>query len=99
MKSVAVKMLFIAFTFISLTSCNTFREVKTSSLKIGMSKDEVQNVTKKRGGVIASKRLPDSNKILEVLQFNGVGGTAYWLYFVDGHLDRWEPANTFGPSI
>ncbi len=99
MKRINLKLLFIASAFFLLTSCSSFKEVKTSSLKIGMSKNDVQQVTKKRGSAIASKKLPGSDQVVEVLRFDGFVGSAYWLYFVDGHLDRWEQVNEIGPAI
>ncbi len=96
MKRINLKLLFVAALFSLLTSCVAY--VKTNSLKIGMSKDEVQKaLAKKPYGIIASKRLPGSNKIMEVLLYQG--GPSYWLYFVDGYLDRWEPTNEVGPVI
>jgi hypothetical protein len=99
MKCNALKMLFTASTIFLLTSCATFTSLNTNSLKIGMSKEEAQKaIGRKPGGIIASKRLSGSNKIIEVQQYNDTT-SAYWLYFVDGYLDRWEPFNQLGPSI
>ncbi|WP_342645833.1 hypothetical protein [Mucilaginibacter sp. CSA2-8R] len=99
MKRIVLKMLFITATSFLLTSCATFTSLNTNTLKIGMSKEEAQKaIGRKPGGVVASKRLPGSNKIVEVLQFTDTM-QAYWLYFIDGTLDRWEPTNVAGPAI
>jgi hypothetical protein len=96
MKRINLKLLFVTSALFLSTSCTTY--IKTNSLKIGMSKEEVQKaLAKKPYGIIASKRLPGSNKIMEVLLYQG--GQSYWLYFVDGYLDRWEQVNQIGPAI
>lgn len=103
-----LKTILFGSAALSLTSCAAIIEANksldTSSLKIGMTKAEAQQALgKKPDSTIAAKKLPGSGKAIEVVQYTepGTPGTflTYWLYFIDNHLDRWEPANSYGPAI
>ncbi len=103
-----LKTLLFGSAVLSLTSCAAVIEaskpVNTSLLKLGMSKAEAQQVLRKKpDSTIAAKKSPVNNKLIEVVQYIGFDvtntQTNYWLYFVDDQLERWEPANKFGPSI
>jgi hypothetical protein len=69
-----------------------------------MTKAEAQQALRKKpDSTIAAKKLPGSDKVIEVVQYTGpdISGTqlTYWLYFINDHLDRWEPANSYGPAV
>ena len=82
------------------------KNVNTSALQIGMTKSQVQAaLQKKPESTIAAKNYPERNIVVEVVQYsqydqvnNTPIKTAYWLYFVNDKLDRWEPANKYGPE-
>ena len=100
------KPIIIALLAIMLTSCAEIREsmvagrpVNLNSIKIGMTKDDVQKqLNKKPDNIVAAKNYPDTNTLIEVLQYSQWGQSAipiesYWLYFVNGKLDKWETAS------
>ncbi len=98
----------VLLAVITFTACGTIqamRPVNLSSLKLGMSKEEVQTqLRKKPDNIIATKKDPDTNALIEVVQYSESNGEAniptYWLYFVNGKLDRWEKADkNHGPWI
>lgn len=100
------KPIIIALLAIMLTSCASIREsmdmtrsVNLTSIKLGMTKDEVQKQLKKKpDNIVAAKNYPDTNTLIEVLQYSEWGQSttpieSYWLYFVNGKLDKWETAS------
>ncbi|WP_419699884.1 hypothetical protein [Mucilaginibacter sp. NFX135] len=106
------KPILIVLLAIMLASCGAIREsldaarpVNLSVLKLGMSKDEVQQyLNKKPDNTIAAKNYPDTKTFIEVVQYsqqyyqngdtNRPVSDAYWLYFVNDKLDKWEKANS-----
>ncbi|MDT3404423.1 hypothetical protein [Mucilaginibacter terrae] len=83
-----------------IASCSSLRSVNTSVLKIGMTKAEVEEALKKKPyGTISAKSYPETKTVIEVLEynehFNGQKSDGYWLYFVNGKLDKWEPASKY----
>ena len=64
-----------------------------------MTKDDVQKqLNKKPDNIVAAKNYPDTNTMIEVIQYSQWGQSAipiesYWLYFVNGKLDKWETAS------
>jgi hypothetical protein len=74
--------------------------VNTSALRIGMTKTEAQAALKKQPfGTVAARNYPETKTTIEVIQYTETNVRSYWLYFVNDKLDRWEPANKYGPSI
>ncbi|WP_143014136.1 hypothetical protein [Mucilaginibacter pineti] len=100
------KPIIIALLAIMLTSCAEIREsmvagrpVDLNSIKLGMTKDDVQKQLKKKpDNIVAAKNYPDTNTLIEVVQYSQWGQNStpvesYWLYFVNGKLDKWETAS------
>ncbi len=63
-----------------------------------MSKDEAQlALNKKPYGVVAARNDTYSHATIEVVQYTGYNNNSaeesYWLYFLNGKLDRWERAD------
>ena len=110
-----IQTIMVALLAIMITSCSTIREavdsgksVNLSSLKIGMTKAETQTaLNKKPDNVIAAKKYPETNALVEVVQYSRWGDAnasihnapmvpiiieSYWLYFVNDKLDKWEIA-------
>ena len=100
------------FTFIAaimlFASCATIfdatKAVNTSALKIGMTKEQAQiALQKKPYSTVAARNYPETKTTIEVVQYSQSSGqeniASYWLYFVNDKLDRWEPANQYGPAI
>jgi hypothetical protein len=103
-----IKTLTIAITVMLFTSCasilDSAKSVNTSALRIGMTKEEVQAALQKKPyATVAARNYPETKTTIEVLQYsesNGQGNLQnYWLYFVNNKLDRWEPANKYGPVL
>ncbi len=99
-----INKLFLLIAIVAFSSCVAMRPVNTSQLRIGMTKDEVQNALRKKPeSTIAAKKDPVTNRVIEVVQYremgNEIGTGIYWLYFVNDRLDRWELANPYGPAI
>jgi hypothetical protein len=108
MRRTFIKFLLLAPAAASLASCASLAQAlesfTTSRLRIGMSKTEAEKAMGlKPDSTVAAKRDPETNKIIEVVQYSGYVDTnqkaIYWLYFVNDQLDRWEPANKYGPQI
>jgi len=112
----SIHTLMVALLAIIFTSCATIHDaidkgkaVNLSALKIGMTRAEVQTaLNKKPDNVIAAKKYPETNTVVEVLQYSkwedanaGVTNApivpviteSYWLYFVNDKLDKWEIAS------
>jgi ABC-type metal ion transport system substrate-binding protein len=106
-----IKLFILAIVVILITSCGSmidmYKNVNTSALQIGMTKAQVREALQKQPeSTIAAKNYPERNIVIEVIQYsqydqinNITVKTAYWLYFVNNKLDRWEPASKFGPAI
>ncbi len=101
------KPIIIVLFAIMLTSCAEINQsldrsktVNLSSVKLGMSKNDVQKqLRKKPDNIIAAKNYPDTNTLIEVVQYSEWGNAdgkpieSYWLYFVNDKLDKWEKAS------
>ena len=110
-----IQTIMVAVLAIIITSCTAIRDavdsgkaVNLSALKIGMSKAEVQTaLSKKPDNVIAAKKYPETNTLVEVVQYSRWGDAnagiasapmvpiimeSYWLYFINDKLDKWEMA-------
>lgn len=95
----------VLLAIITFTSCSEYKiavdrskSVSLSSLKLGMSKEEVQaQLKKKPDNIIATKNYPENNTLVQVLQYSRWNGDvrieSYWLYFVNDKLDKWETAS------
>lgn len=87
------------------TSCAYFKTLNVSALKIGMTKTQAEQALKKKPyATIAARNYPETNTVIEVVEFNysfnGEKTSRYWLYFVNDKLDRWEPASSYhNPDI
>ncbi|MEO8885768.1 MAG: hypothetical protein ABI367_06870 [Mucilaginibacter sp.] len=111
-----IKTIMIALLAVMFTSCTAIRDavdsgkaVNLSALKIGMTKADVQTaLNKKPDNIIAAKKYPETNTVVEVVQYTKWGdanaGIAnapqvwvplerYWLYFINDKLDKWEIAS------
>ena len=110
-----IQTIMVVLMAIMITSCSAIRDavdsgkaVNLSALKLGMTKAEAQTaLNKKPDNVIASKKYPENNTSVEVVQYSrwgdanaGISNTrvvpiimeSYWLYFVNDKLDKWEMA-------
>lgn len=91
----------VLLAIITFTSCSTFQAFKAvnlSSVKLGMTKEEVQTHLKKTpDNIVAAKNYPETNSQVEVVQYSHLDGEGvvivYWLYFVNNKLDKWEIAS------
>ncbi|MES2112895.1 MAG: hypothetical protein V4577_29360 [Bacteroidota bacterium] len=81
---------------ITFSSCSAFRDNRTVNpnvLELGMSKEEAQKALKKNPGrIIATRKDPQTNALIQVVAYYDAPGNRYWLYFIDDKLDRWQPA-------
>jgi len=96
---------------IIIASCSSVHQmvamakpVNTSSLKAGMTKQEVElALQKKPYGTIAAKTYDESHTTIEVVEYNQYDGENivdnYWLYFKNNKLDRWERADPRGQPL
>jgi hypothetical protein len=107
-KNFKLTTLLLLVVVISFTACTStlqaIRGVNLSALKLGMSKEEVQTLLRKKpDNIVAAKKYQETNSTVEVLQYSRWDGEklveVYWLYFVNNKLDKWEMANQYGPSI
>lgn len=100
--NILTKLITCACLAALIISCSTVKFVDTSVLTIGMTKAQVQQALKKKPfGTISAKKYPETNTIIEVVEYNQYYGgeklNRYWLYFVNDKLDRWEPASDLYP--
>lgn len=75
-------------------SCNSYRRINLGKLHLGMDKEQVMKVMKKRpDNTIGSTEFPEGT--VEVLQYSkyepwfGQLTEQYWLYFLNGKLRKW----------
>lgn len=82
------------------TSCGLLKETDFSSIKIGMTTDQVKERIGKPGRVVAAKRYDDG--ILEVYEYPRLKAQPdtmlNWLYFIDNRLEEWGPKEQYVPS-
>jgi hypothetical protein len=91
--NISAKAFIVLFSTIVITSCSQLRGVHTSSLRIGMTKSEVQTTLKKKpNATVAAKNFPELHTIIEVVHYVGTAGN-YYLYFVNDKLQKWTPAD------
>lgn len=101
-----IKLPLLVLVSILLASCSLIHEavlqsnpVNTSTLKIGMTKEEARlALNKKPYGTVAAKTYAQSQVTIEVVENNQTDDNNriidnYWLYFKNGKLDRLERAN------
>ncbi|MDP9081548.1 MAG: hypothetical protein M3O71_29405 [Bacteroidota bacterium] len=96
---------FVLLAIITFTSCSAYnlavdrsKSVNLTSIKLGMSKEEVQALLKKKpDNIVATKNYPETNTMVQVVQYSEWNGDkkleSYWLYFVNDKLDKWETAS------
>jgi hypothetical protein len=78
-----------------LSACVTSR-INTSSLQLGMNKQQAINALHLKGdGVVVAKQSPDGDRNLEILQFsqyapNQMVLDRYWLAFINDKLIEWR---------
>jgi len=103
-----IKLFTVAVAIMIFSSCASIiditKNVNTSALRIGMTKAEAQTALQKKPySTVAARNYPETKTTIEVVQYSQSNGqeniVSYWLYFVNDKLDRWEPANKYGPAI
>jgi hypothetical protein len=110
-----IKTIIVALLAVMFTSCAAIhdavdqgRSVNLNTVKLGMTKAEVQTaLNKKPDNIVAAKKYPETNTMVEVVQYTQWGDAnagvankpvvpiviqSYWLYFVNDKLDKWEIA-------
>lgn len=97
MKHIAI----ILVTTLFLTSCATFKAPNFSTIKIGMSQEQVIAQLGKNYTVVTVKKYEDG--VLEILQFPisakiyGSGPPYNWFFFFNNQLDEWGKKENYAP--
>lgn len=83
-----------------ITSCALLKETDFSSIKIGMTTEQVKERIGKPARVVAAKRYADG--ILEVYEYPRLKAQPdtmlNWLYFIDNKLEEWGPKEQYIPN-
>lgn len=82
---------------LTITACNPTQAVRLDKLNIGMTKDDVTKVLEQPPyNVVGSKKLKDGTvEVWEYRRYSVLNNQmappqeTYWLYFLNGKLDRW----------
>lgn len=83
-----------------ITSWALLKETDFSSIKIGMTSEQVKERIGKPARVVAAKRYADG--ILEVYEYPRLKARPdtmlNWLYFIDNKLEEWGPKEQYIPN-